>query len=178
MANPTTDTKKQAPVAAPKTPSKQAATPRSLKDLTEWEQGKKTLADVFEVSSANLEGIAVLGLAYYREEDYPSTIKVFEGLRSFGFDIARFLPTLGSAYQLTDQTEKAVRTYIEALKHTPDDLYVLTNLGELLLNRGRMNDAAELFKKVIALDPKQAHPAGVRARALIVKGVRQTKGKR
>jgi tetratricopeptide (TPR) repeat protein len=146
-------------------------------DLQTWVRGEKTLGEVFNLKDDDHRAIAAIALSYYKTEQYADAIAIYEGLLGLGYDLNAHYATLASAYQLTNQTEKAVETYVEALQRAPANIYLLTNLAELLLNRGRLAEAHDLIKKAIALDPDSKHPAGLRARALAVKGARMTKAK-
>jgi cytochrome c-type biogenesis protein CcmH/NrfG len=61
------------------------------------------------------------------------------------------------------------------LDHHPDDLFVVVNLAELYLNTLRIEPAAELLQRALKLDPDMKHPAGVRARVLIMKAKRHAR---
>jgi Tfp pilus assembly protein PilF len=154
------------------------ANPQLTEKLAKWSKGEMTLAQVFGLDAKDMKGIASVAARYHEAEDDETAIKIYEGLIAMGYDLGDHHARLASAYQRSDQTEKAIRSYVAALQRKPNDLYILTNLGEMLMNRGRMGEAADLFKKVIELDPKTQHPAGKRARALAVKGNRTLTGKR
>ncbi len=174
-----TKTAPSAPAKAAKPTPKQSAPAstgaKSKLDLGPWVRGEKSLGEMLGLGERDFNGIASTALAYYQGEQYQEAIALYEGLLAMDHDLGAHYATLASAYQRTQQTEKAVQTYVEALQRAPANIYLLTNLGELLLNRGRLAEALDLFKKAIALDGDQKHPAGVRARALIVKGARMSK---
>ena len=123
--------------------------------------------------SAVLKGLVSVGRSYLQAG------KAQEALATFRYAIAQHGPSplidrwLGSAAQLCEEDEEAIAAYERALKAAPDDLEVTVNLAELYLNRVKITEAAALLKRALALDPKITHPAGVRARVLIMKAKKQ-----
>ncbi len=80
---------------------------------------------------------------------------------------------LGSAALRCAEENEAIEAYERALAHDPDDLEVVVNLAELYLNRVVIAKAAALLERALQLDPKVAHPAGIRARVLIMRAKKQ-----
>ena len=72
------------------------------------------------------------------------------------------------AHKLGDE-ETAAKHYPQALRAFPTDLYVIVGYAELLLDAHQFGDAAKLLEKAMTLDPAAQHPAGARARVLILK---------
>ncbi|MCC6808451.1 MAG: tetratricopeptide repeat protein [Deltaproteobacteria bacterium] len=142
--------------------------------LKAWAKGSSSLASAVGVTEKDMKGLAAVAAKHHEAENDGAAIKIYEGLAALGFDLGEHQARLASAYQRSNRPEDAIRCYVAALAKAPNDLYVLANLAELLMNRGRMQEAADLLKKAIELDPKNAHPAGKRARALAVKGAKIT----
>jgi tetratricopeptide (TPR) repeat protein len=61
---------------------------------------------------------------------------------------------LGSIYDQTKDTKKAVEAYRRALDLDPDNLDTERALGQTLLNDGQLSDALRAFKDVAAGDPQ------------------------
>jgi cytochrome c-type biogenesis protein CcmH/NrfG len=80
---------------------------------------------------------------------------------------------LGAAAQQCEEDDEAIAAYERALAQKADDLEVVVNLAELYLNRVQVKKAAVLLERALQLDPQVKHPAGVRARVLIMKAKKQ-----
>jgi Flp pilus assembly protein TadD len=76
---------------------------------------------------------------------------------------------LGAAAQKCDDDDLAMHAYTRALEATPNDVQVVVNLAELYLSSLRLDAARGLLERAVALDPDLRHPAGIRARMLIMK---------
>lgn len=72
------------------------------------------------------------------------------------------------AHKLGDE-DTASKYYPQALNAFPTDLYVVVGYAELLLDKHQFSEAADLLRRAIELDPAAQHPAGARARVLILK---------
>ncbi len=59
----------------------------------------------------------------------------------------------------------------QALEHSlrlaPNDIAIWCIYGEISAERGDLRMAAQAFARCLSLDPRGAHPSGVRARALV-----------
>lgn len=141
-------------------------------EIDAWQKGQKCLGEVLGVDLSQLKGALMLGDFYYKAADYPRVIRIFEGVRALGVPLEERWALLASAYHLQDRPDEAIAAYLQALEHNPNDISVLTCIGELMIGRGRLIEAAQFISKAIELDPQSAHPSAMRARALAVKGNR------
>lgn len=73
-----------------------------------------------------------------------------------------------SSHQLGDE-DSAWKFYPDALDAFPQDLNVVVGFAELCLNRIELARAKELLEKALELDPEARHPAGAKARMLIMR---------
>lgn len=72
------------------------------------------------------------------------------------------------AHQLGDE-DAAWQNYPSALEAFPRDLNLIVGYAELCINRIELEKAHELLKTALELDPEARHPAGAKARILIIK---------
>src|SRR6185295_194742 len=62
----------------------------------------------------------------------------------------------GNTYYDVGDFAKAIEAYLNAAKHTPKDPVVYNNLGAAYFSSGKNGEAAEAFKKSLALKPNDA----------------------
>ncbi len=73
-----------------------------------------------------------------------------------------------TSHQLGDE-DSAWADYPAAYEAFPRDLNVIVGYAELCLNRIELDRAHELLTRALELDPEARHPAGAKARLLIVR---------
>jgi len=96
-----------------------------------------------------------LGVAYYREGDYPSAAREFRHAldRRPGFTRARV--NLGDAELAQGAIDAAIAAYEAALTASPDDPAIANNLAwALLQHRERWPEAEPLVRGALARDPE------------------------
>jgi membrane associated rhomboid family serine protease len=71
-------------------------------------------------------------------------------------DSAQAYLLLGNAYGLLGQPDEAMRTFREGLARRPADLDLLTALGTVSLNSGRLNEAVAAYEQALAVNPRRA----------------------
>jgi Tfp pilus assembly protein PilF len=76
---------------------------------------------------------------------------------------------LATAAHASGDNETASAMYPAALEAFPTDLNLIVGFAELCLDHSRFNEAAAQLRRAIELDPDSAHPAGAKARLLVVK---------
>ncbi|MCC6808718.1 MAG: tetratricopeptide repeat protein [Deltaproteobacteria bacterium] len=126
------------------------------------------------MDSASVErGLVSLGRSYLQAGDAKAALATFRYAQQKLGNRPAMDRWLGAAAQQCEEDDEAIAAYERALVTAPDDLEVTVNLAELYLNRLVIDRAAKLLEKALALDPKIAHPAGMRARILIMKAKKQ-----
>ncbi len=118
------------------------------------------------------DGWIALGRAYFEAQRYDAARATLKfASQRFGAhpELDRWL---GAAAQKCDDEDTAMRAYARVLEARPDDLQVVVNLAEIYLNTLRIEPAAQLLERALALDPEIKQPAGMRARVLIMKARR------
>lgn len=79
------------------------------------------------------------------------------------------LKVVAVSLHLLGQHDNAKRAYEQALAAFPDDLYLIAGMGELLTDSGDFDGAYPFLLRAIERDPKAEHPAGARARLVVVR---------
>ena len=82
------------------------------------------------------------------------------------FDVSILLPHLGFAYQELGQHDKAIATFEEARKQSPDDAAVASYLIEANLAAKKYNAAADAAKAAVAQNPDDLRLLRLQAQAL------------
>jgi tetratricopeptide (TPR) repeat protein len=123
------------------------------KDTIAVEVYKKALG----VDSTNLEIRSYLGTLYYRTKQYEKSVAVLKSVIDKADPKTKIyqdaLYYTAYSYDLLQQTDKAIDTYMTALKATPDNKDLLFNLGRLYLLKEDYEKASEYFNRVLATNP-------------------------
>lgn len=102
-----------------------------------------------------------LGAAYSKKGDYERAVAAYEA----AVDLARRLPDetrsllrsgligLGRSCELAEQYGKALDAYREALVFAPEDIELMTGVGNIYFRQGKLAEAKEMYQQVIAIDP-------------------------
>ena len=113
---------------------------------------------MLEIDPEDLETKGTLGALYFKNQDYDNAILYLEEVvnnadpTSTAYSQAVF--NLALAYDITDQSDKALETYESALVANPDDKDLLYNMGRLYILQQDYENAAIYFKKVLEQDPE------------------------
>ncbi len=99
---------------------------------------------------------SALGQVYYEQEKYANAIKEFRKALEHDYYNHRALKGLALSLHITGDQLDAIYVYLRALDVVPDDLDVLVNVGTLLYERRRYDEAIEYYAKAEKLDPKNA----------------------
>ena len=136
--------------------------------INQLKAGKIKPLDLFKVNAEQYGAILMAGHTLFTEGRYEEARQLFEGLALLDAKNPYNHGMLGAIYQRLGNVEAAIARYSKALSLFSNDIYSLTNRGELLLKTGKLQEAAEDLKKAIALDPEKKHPAANRARLLVI----------
>jgi protein O-GlcNAc transferase len=127
------------------------------------------LKDVFQLTPTQLQGIAAVGFNLLQSGKLKEAETVFRGLIAtddksyFGY---AGLGAVCLSKKPTDLTG-AHEHLSKAASINPNDATVQANLGETLLRQAKFEEAAQVLKRAIELDPQQKDPGANRARALV-----------
>jgi tetratricopeptide (TPR) repeat protein len=99
-------------------------------------------------------------------DELAPVVAEFKGKAADTFDVSILLPHLGFAYQELGQHDKAIATFEEARKQSPDDPAVASYLIEANLAAKKYNAAADAAKAAVAQNPDDLRLLRLQAQAL------------
>jgi Tfp pilus assembly protein PilF len=120
------------------------------------------------MSREGFEQMLSWGLSLYEQARYQEALSF---LRPANAGFPEDLPgikVLASCYHRMGYKREAASLYRRALKVESEQPDVLVNLGEILIAQLRYDEALDMLKKAIDLDPGYANPNSQRARALVM----------
>ena len=82
----------------------------------------------------------------------------------------RILNNLGTIYSQIKQIDKAILLFEESIKKFPDCIEAYPNLANVLLAKGRSNNAKNILNKAIELNPKYLRSYSIMAGILVGEG--------
>jgi len=126
-----------------------------------------SLNDVFGLSSAQLDSIAILGSNLYEQGRTRDAVTVFEGLVALDAKNYYGYAGLGAVALFEEKLDEALDYLQTAVRLNPEDPTVHANLGETLLRKAEFNEAAAEFEKALKLDPDRTDPGANRARGIL-----------
>lgn len=150
--------------------------------VAQFMRGEITLAQLEGMTVEEIYGIADMGYTLLEQGRLDDAQVIFEGLEVYNPYDPYFHSVLGSIYQQKKEDDKALEEYALAIALYPEDISSWVNRGEILLNQGKLDEAAEHFKRAVELDPQGKDPMGLRAQALAavtaeaIKGIAEQKG--
>lgn len=131
-------------------------------------QGDLMLADLYELTHEELYGLAAQGRHLYESGKFEAAQQIFEGLTTLAPNEASFHTGLGSVYQRGGELERACEEYDRALALNERDLAALCNRAEVLLQQGKIEEAARDLQRIAELDPKGEQGFSQRARGMAI----------
>ncbi|MBN2031192.1 tetratricopeptide repeat protein [bacterium] len=117
----------------------------------------QTYEKILEIDPEDLESKGILGALYYRNRDYNNAIAHLEQVvnnadpTSSAYSQAVF--NLALAYDMTEQSDKALETYKNALEVNPDEQNLLFNMGRLYIVQQDYENAIVYLKRVLEQNP-------------------------
>ncbi|MBI2572000.1 MAG: tetratricopeptide repeat protein [Candidatus Schekmanbacteria bacterium] len=133
-----------------------------------WVDGSGTLKELMGISDKEYAWMAVAGYTMYEMGNLGDALQVYDFLSALDPSRSDIRSTLGGLYVQEGDYQAALQTLTLAIQQDPSDIYAWGNRAELLLRMGRLANAAEDLRRVLALDPDNRHPMGRRGRKLVV----------
>jgi tetratricopeptide (TPR) repeat protein len=91
------------------------------------------------------------GLALWDSEKTEEAISEFIKARDLGFKKDTVENNIGAGLEKLGRSDEALTHYNDALRHNPENFYVLKNLGGLYLAEGRAKESIPYFAKALRL---------------------------
>jgi cytochrome c-type biogenesis protein CcmH/NrfG len=135
------------------------------------DEARAALLDALKPSATDAVGYASMGRVLVTQGDFAAAAFAFSAALEHTKS-ADLWAALGYCEQKLNRLQNAADAYEKAIHAGLDDVQVWANLGEARLDLLQYGHAAEALGKAIEKDPKGDHPASVRARALVLKAVR------
>jgi len=128
---------------------------RFLESNNEIEASINVLETWVAVNDSDLSAIAMLGGYYLKEETSVKAIRIYENLDARSPKNAAVLNNLAWAYYLNkdERAEPVARRAYELAPHNP---HMADTLGWILVQKGKTDDALNIFDKVLGLNPQNA----------------------
>jgi tetratricopeptide (TPR) repeat protein len=128
--------------------------------------GEITLGQLYGITIEEAYSMAELGYNLYEQGRWKDAQTVFQGLVISNPYDGYFHTMLGAVYQKLNFIDGAIEEYSIALGLDPSSVDAYVNRGELLIQKGSFEQAAQDFRHAIELDPDGANRSANRARAL------------
>lgn len=142
------------------------AKPNSEK-VERFKKGELRLQQVCEIDARQTAALLATVYTLFRNGRYEDARDILEGLVILDEHNPYIHGLLGAVYQKRSEDDRAIEHYNTALKLFPQDIYSMTNRGEICLKLGKLDEAFSDLKQAIELDKNKKLPAGNRARILI-----------
>lgn len=134
------------------------------KMMKEILHGKSNLADALDLSLEDILALAQVARGFAEQGQLDSAQTLLEGLVSIDPQNAYLHTCLGCVYMQKGLREPAFDAFNIALFFNKDDIVARTYAGELALELGLIETAAEHLKRAVELDPEGKNPWANRAR--------------
>jgi tetratricopeptide (TPR) repeat protein len=103
------------------------------------------------------EAFYIKGHIYFSQKEYLKAIEAFKNVTSTDFDEPNIiLHTIGSCYEMMDDTEQALFYYKKAFKNNPADIKTLVSLGVLYLDQKEFDTSSYYLN--MAKEQEKDHP--------------------
>ncbi len=132
--------------------------------MRELLNGKSNLADALDLSLEDILALAQIARQFAEQGQTDTAQTLLEGLISIDPQNAYLHTCLGCVYMQRGMTEAAFDAFNIALFFNKDDIVARTYAGELALEQGLVETAAEHLKRAVELDPDGKNPWANRAR--------------
>mgnify|MGYP005838682113 CR=1 FL=1 len=111
--------------------------------------GKETLADLYQLSAAELYAVAQIGYNFIQNNYWEEAICIFEGLNVLNPRDPYFSATLSSLYLREGKWNEAILYSTKAIEDLPEALFAFVNRGKAYLMIGDKKAAVADFMHVI-----------------------------
>lgn len=121
------------------------------------QQEKDAILKALSFDEKSAQAWQLLGIYYDRHAEYEKALEALRKAYDFGSAAIKLssLERMAQAYKLLNDSEKAEKIYRDILTHWPQHPQVSGALGDIFLEQGKYQEAVELYRRQIAIDPRQ-----------------------
>jgi tetratricopeptide (TPR) repeat protein len=99
-----------------------------------------------------------MGVAFLRWKSYSEALTCFE--KAFRIKSSAPLASqIASLLFMEDRATEAEKFFEESIQNFPDSKELFFNFAGMRVDQGRFEEAQQLFKKALAIDPEDTHSA-------------------
>lgn len=119
----------------------------------EEEEAEKFLREALALDPGFTEAAIALNSIFFKQEKYDQVIDLLSTIEIQEESEPQFLWDAALAYQKLEEYSKALTKYESAYNFFKNDEAFLTNFGYFLIEEGKNDRAAEIFKQLLKSDP-------------------------
>src|SRR5213079_2488168 len=119
----------------------------------EEEEAEKFLREALALDPGFTEAAIALNSIFFKQEKYDQVIDLLSTIEIQEESEPQFLWDAALAYQQLEEYSKALTKYESAYNFFKNDEAFLTNFGYFLIEEGKNDRAAEIFKQLLKSDP-------------------------
>ena len=110
---------------------------------------------LFEILSANTDFKLSIAEYYFKKNQYPQALELFEKIQHEMPPTAALHQKIGYLYQLTSQLPKALDAYLKSDLIQPDDIWTIRKIALCYRLLGNFGKALEYYQRADYLNPDQ-----------------------
>ncbi|MEZ4957925.1 MAG: tetratricopeptide repeat protein [Saprospiraceae bacterium] len=131
-----------------------ASTPEEKKSW--YEKAKFRFSKAAEIYDKYHDAYAQLGLAYYREKNFPKALEYYNLALKYRSQFPLVHSNMGTLYSEMGDNVKAKELYEKAVQEDPRMVDALRNLGAINAMQGNFTEAIKWFAQGLEYDPENA----------------------
>ena len=137
-----------------------------MKGFGDNERGNKKSTEK-KPNSLQKDKLISNALSLHSGGKFEEALKIYNFLIQNKIYDPRVLNNLGSLYSQLKQFDKAILLFYESIKRFPNSLEAYTNLANILVAKGKSNNAKKILNKAIELNPKYLRSYSILAGILV-----------
>jgi tetratricopeptide (TPR) repeat protein len=124
-----------------------------LLETGELDKAEAHARNAVSTDGSLLEGISALAAVYERRKDFDKAIGVLKDAEAMFVANPDWHVRLGCAYVMSRSHELAERAFRQALRLRPDFVEAMSNLGQVLFQLGRLEEAEAVLTQALEIRP-------------------------
>jgi tetratricopeptide (TPR) repeat protein len=115
---------------------------------------KDAIAEYEKITPMTKETLAIIAQYYLKVKKFDEAIKDYKKIVALEPKKAASYASLGYAYSVRGDTEKAIENYLIAINHDREDDEVYANLGEAYEKKGLYKEALKAYTSAYEINPE------------------------